>query len=56
MQIKAVQNMIILVSASNYFKRKQFYEKTPNCTVLPLLFDFPKLDAMELKQVLPAAA
>lgn len=47
-----VQRLVVLVSASNYFKRKQFYRDNPNTVVLPLLFGFEQLGAKELKQVL----
>ena len=48
-----VKDMVVLVSPSNYFKRKAFYteSKTPHCAVLPLLFTFTSLSPRELKMV-----
>lgn len=49
---RVVKKMVILVSPSRYFQRKEFYRDVPNCSVYPLLLDFAQLGSQELKQIM----
>eukprot|EP00835_Amoeboradix_gromovi_P004416 NODE_343_length_10566_cov_0.542371.p1 type:complete len:601 gc:universal NODE_343_length_10566_cov_0.542371:7576-9378(+) len=50
--ISAIPRITILVSPSNYIQRKKFYEGIPNCTILPLLFNWSDLNAPQLKSLM----